>query len=397
MPITAAAWIVASLALVGMFPLRRVLLQGRDHRQRRPQRLRGVHVGRPGRRRVPHRRVHRAGDLPHVLRRAPRRGGRARLHVEHEAPLHASAHDAPVAAAATPAADAAAHRAAGRRHRRRIRRRSSRCTRGDRRPASTTSVTPTESRQADPRPDLHPGRALAVRRRVGQPTMVGEQWQQLRAVRRAARRAGRSPWTTAAATAVQRGGHRGRRDATPPGAGTTRRRRRGLLLPGDRPRRVPVVRTPPLRCSSSLAGLVVGVGVLRRLLHGKDRRLVGLTERVAPLRWGYTFLANKYYLDALYEGVIVHAIAHPIARAANWVNQNVIDAVVNGAVDRSASASAQWAYRNIDQRVVDGAVNAVRRRRRGEPARRCAPCSRARSTSTVRCSSERRPWEPSCS
>ncbi len=88
----------------------------------------------------------------------------------------------------------------------------------------------------------------------------------------------------------------------------------------------------------------------------KDRRLVGLTERVAPLRWGYTFLVNKYYLDALYEGVIVHAIAHPIARAANWVNQNVIDGVVNGAGTIGKRVGA-WAYRNVDQRGVDGAVN----------------------------------------
>ncbi len=48
-------------------PVRRVLLQGRDHRQRRPQRLLDVHVDRPRRCR-PHRDVHRPGDLPHVLR-----------------------------------------------------------------------------------------------------------------------------------------------------------------------------------------------------------------------------------------------------------------------------------------------------------------------------------------
>ena len=76
----------------------------------------------------------------------------------------------------------------------------------------------------------------------------------------------------------------------------------------------------------------------------KDRRLVGLTERVAPLRWGYTFLDNKYYLDALYENVIVHAVAHPIAKAANWVNQNVIDGIVNGVgVAGNGSASGPTA------------------------------------------------------
>ena len=42
--------------------------------------------------------------------------------------------------------------------------------------------------------------------------------------------------------------------------------------------------------------------------------LKGLTTRFAPARWGYNFLVNKYYLDHLYEKVIVHGIAHPIAQ-----------------------------------------------------------------------------------
>jgi len=88
----------------------------------------------------------------------------------------------------------------------------------------------------------------------------------------------------------------------------------------------------------------------------RSRRLVGLTQRNAVLRGGYAFLWNKYYLDALYERVIVRAIAHPIARAAYWVNQNVLDGAVNGA-GRISRRTAGWVYRNIDQRVVDGAVN----------------------------------------
>ncbi|MGA0878601.1 MAG: NADH-quinone oxidoreductase subunit L [Ilumatobacteraceae bacterium] len=88
----------------------------------------------------------------------------------------------------------------------------------------------------------------------------------------------------------------------------------------------------------------------------RSRRLVGLTERNVVLRGGYQFLANKYYLDALYERVIVRAIAHPIARATYWVNQNVLDGIVNGAA-RISRRTAGWVYRNIDQRVVDGAVN----------------------------------------
>ncbi len=104
-----------------------------------------------------------------------------------------------------------------------------------------------------------------------------------------------------------------------------------------------------------LAGLVVSWFVCVALYTKRDRRLVGLTQRSSALRAGYFFLANKYYLDALYEGVIVRAIAHPIAAAAYWINQHVIDAVVNG-----AGKAGKWAggffYKNIDQGLVDGAV-----------------------------------------
>jgi NADH-quinone oxidoreductase subunit L len=107
----------------------------------------------------------------------------------------------------------------------------------------------------------------------------------------------------------------------------------------------------------AVSGLVVSWFVCVLLYTRRDRRLVGLTERSVPARAGYAFLSNKYYLDALYENVIVHAIAHPIARAAYWINQNVLDGIVN-AVGRAGRWIGGWFYRNVDQRVVDGAVNA---------------------------------------
>ena len=88
----------------------------------------------------------------------------------------------------------------------------------------------------------------------------------------------------------------------------------------------------------------------------RDRRLVGLTERSKVLRGGFLFLKNKYYLDALYENVIVRAVAHPIAKMAYWVNQNVLDATVNG-VGIGTRKTGQWVYDNLDQKIVDGAVN----------------------------------------
>jgi NADH-quinone oxidoreductase subunit L len=105
------------------------------------------------------------------------------------------------------------------------------------------------------------------------------------------------------------------------------------------------------------AAYVVAIAWNIAYYRRRNRHLVGLTERSRVLRGGFLFLKNKYYLDALYENVIVRAIAHPIAKGTNWVNQNVIDGVVNRAGTGSRS-TAEWVYRNVDQRVVDGAVNA---------------------------------------
>ena len=44
---------------------------------------------------------------------------------------------------------------------------------------------------------------------------------------------------------------------------------------------------------------------------------------------GKQFLVKKYYLDVLYTDVIVGSIKGPIARAAYWFNQHIIDNVLN--------------------------------------------------------------------
>jgi NADH-quinone oxidoreductase subunit L len=82
----------------------------------------------------------------------------------------------------------------------------------------------------------------------------------------------------------------------------------------------------------------------------------GLAERSRPAHVSYQFLHNKYDLDDLYENVIVGSIKGPIAQAAYWFNQNVIDWVVNAAGVGSRYV-AEFVYRFIDQRIVDGAVN----------------------------------------
>jgi NADH-quinone oxidoreductase subunit L len=103
-------------------------------------------------------------------------------------------------------------------------------------------------------------------------------------------------------------------------------------------------------------GLVSSWVVCAQLYTRRNPRLVGLTDRFRPARAGYLFLWHKYYLDDLYEKVIIRGIAHPIAKAAYWTNQNILDGIVNG-VGLGGRRTGEWVYRNIDQRVVDGVVD----------------------------------------
>ncbi|MFN2606835.1 MAG: NADH-quinone oxidoreductase subunit L [Acidimicrobiales bacterium] len=100
----------------------------------------------------------------------------------------------------------------------------------------------------------------------------------------------------------------------------------------------------------ALAGIAVAAAYYLRGV-GKD-----FMARSAPARTGYRVLVNRYYLDNLFIDGIVRSIQYPIARAAYWANQHVLDGVVNG-VAVGARKSAEVVYEVIDQKVIDGAVN----------------------------------------
>lgn len=104
-------------------------------------------------------------------------------------------------------------------------------------------------------------------------------------------------------------------------------------------------------------GYAAAIGFCIAFYKNKNPRLVGLTERSRIARGGYLFLKNKYYLDVLYQNVFVYFVSRPLAKATYWLNQNVIDGVVNG-VGTSGKKAGNWVYNNIDQKIVDGAVNA---------------------------------------
>jgi NADH-quinone oxidoreductase subunit L len=107
----------------------------------------------------------------------------------------------------------------------------------------------------------------------------------------------------------------------------------------------------------SVAVALAGFGVAYLFyFRGALRPLHGLTARSTAARRGYAVLENKYYLDHLYTDLIVGSIKGPVAQAAYWFNQRVIDGVVNG-VGIGARRAAHITYDVIDQKVVDGLVN----------------------------------------
>ena len=107
---------------------------------------------------------------------------------------------------------------------------------------------------------------------------------------------------------------------------------------------------------AGLSTLAAGLGILLALQYYNRERspLRGLSKH-QPFAFGYYALENKYGLDVLYTDYIVGAVKGPIARVSNWINQNVIDAVVNS-VGVASRAVAGVVYRDVDQRVVDGIV-----------------------------------------
>ena len=105
-----------------------------------------------------------------------------------------------------------------------------------------------------------------------------------------------------------------------------------------------------------LAGFLVSLALSKQVFGTAASKWKGLTKRNPVLGAGHRFLVNKYYLDDLYEKVIVYGIAHPIAAAAYWTNQHVLDGIVN-AFGIGGRKTGEWVYKNIDQRLVDGVVN----------------------------------------
>ncbi|MER3396827.1 MAG: NADH-quinone oxidoreductase subunit L [Acidimicrobiia bacterium] len=113
----------------------------------------------------------------------------------------------------------------------------------------------------------------------------------------------------------------------------------------------------PVALSMSVAAAAGGILIGLLIYHWKLGPR-GAVERSTILRGLHRFLLNRYYIDELYIKVIVRPIQYSLSRAAYWINQNVIDAVVNSAGILTARGLARLAYW-FDQNVVDSVVNAA--------------------------------------
>jgi NADH-quinone oxidoreductase subunit L len=98
-----------------------------------------------------------------------------------------------------------------------------------------------------------------------------------------------------------------------------------------------------------------GIAVAGALYFGA-RLPVDVTGRNRLAHAGYTLLVNKYYLDHLYNNVIVYAFKKPFANAAYWFNQKVLDGIVDGS-GKASVMTGRAVYKYIDQGLVDGIVN----------------------------------------
>jgi NADH-quinone oxidoreductase subunit L len=106
----------------------------------------------------------------------------------------------------------------------------------------------------------------------------------------------------------------------------------------------------------SVALAVIAIILAWAYYAAENNPLRGLTDRLTLARWGYTALEKKYGLDWLYERGIRDDAVMPAASFSYFVNQKIIDGVVN-AVGVGARFFGGILYKYVDQGAIDGTVN----------------------------------------
>ncbi len=101
--------------------------------------------------------------------------------------------------------------------------------------------------------------------------------------------------------------------------------------------------------------LVAGLGILLAFSTYYWKRISA--DRVASsLRPLHTFLVNKWYVDELYQAVVINGILG-VTRVLRWIDERIIDGTVNGVAWLSRVLSSFSG--SFDSGVIDGAVNAA--------------------------------------
>ncbi|MCS7315521.1 MAG: NADH-quinone oxidoreductase subunit L [Bryobacterales bacterium] len=101
----------------------------------------------------------------------------------------------------------------------------------------------------------------------------------------------------------------------------------------------------------SLAIALAGIAIARHLYVVRPERVAALRQAAGPL---YTALANKWYVDELYDAVFVNGLGKGVGSAMARFDSRIVDGGVNGAgwMTRLASTLSIW----WDTWIVDGAV-----------------------------------------
>jgi len=96
---------------------------------------------------------------------------------------------------------------------------------------------------------------------------------------------------------------------------------------------------------------VSGIGLAYTIYYRKKISADTLMEKFKPL---YTLLFNKYYIDEIYDRVIIRPVL-ALTRGMWWYDANIIDGLVNF----TGWLTVKWADAKMwfDKYIVDGAVN----------------------------------------
>jgi NADH-quinone oxidoreductase subunit L len=110
---------------------------------------------------------------------------------------------------------------------------------------------------------------------------------------------------------------------------------------------------PLIAIVTPLALLGIAVGWW---LYGKDAETQAARDSFRiPVLW--PLFQHLYYIDEFYMRAIVRPIMGPVAAGVLWIDQRVVDGVVNGA--GALSMVLARFTRRTDEYVVDGAYNAL--------------------------------------